>query len=64
MGWDQVGTKDVITNFTEMSCGVQSLYVPKNTVISVAEIHHEDVVKMIEKYFGDGYLDATRNRLS
>ncbi len=56
MGWDQVGTKDVINGCTrdEFMEFKKSLYVPKNTVISVAgNIHHEDVVKMVEKYFAE-----------
>lgn len=64
MGWDQVGTKDVIygVNRDDFVAFKKSLYVPKNTVISIAgNVHHDEVVKMVEKYFADMDLaDPTR----
>lgn len=65
MGWDQVGTKDVIMGLPrdEFVAFKQSLYVPKNIVISIAgNIQHEDVVKKIENYFAELPVEeATRD---
>jgi predicted Zn-dependent peptidase len=54
MGWDQVGTKDIIMNLTRQQFldYKQALYTPENTVISVAgAITEEEVENLVAKYF-------------
>ena len=57
MGWDTVGTKDVImgvkqSDFLDYK---GKLYTADNTVVSVAgNVDHDAVVKMVEKLFGFG----------
>jgi predicted Zn-dependent peptidase len=56
MGWDQVGTRDVIMGLPrdEFVAFKQSLYVPKNIVISVAgNIQHEDIIEKVKRYFAE-----------
>jgi predicted Zn-dependent peptidase len=54
MGWDQVGTKELINGVTreDFVKYKADLYTPENIVVSVAgNVTHEDSVKMVEKYF-------------
>lgn len=54
LGWDTIGKKEVISSVTQEDFKryKESLYVPENTVISVAGgIKHEDVYKDVEKFF-------------
>ena len=54
MGFDQVGTKDFINNVKreEFVDYMEKLYVPKNTVISVAgNIDHEEFMSEIKRLF-------------
>ncbi len=57
MGWDQVGTKEVI-NAVKHEDFVKykgKLYTADNTVIAVAgHVDHEDVVKRVQKFFSFG----------
>ncbi|MBP9718675.1 insulinase family protein [Candidatus Gracilibacteria bacterium] len=54
MGWDQVGSKDLINTVTQADF-IQykhALYTPENTVISVVgNIDHEEVVTKVKKLF-------------
>lgn len=54
MGWDQIGTKDVIRSLTreQFLSYKHSLYTPDNVVISVAgHITDEEVQKLVAEYF-------------
>lgn len=54
MGWDQVGTKEVINGVKQDQFldYLHKLYTPDNTVIAVAgHLQHDDIVKKIEKLF-------------
>ena len=53
MGWDQVGTKEVIQSVKheDFVTYKKSLYVPKNLVISVAGNIPDDIEKKIAEYF-------------
>ena len=54
MGWDQVGTKEVINslNREDFISYRKKLYSPDNTVIAIAgNVQHEDMVKKVEKLF-------------
>lgn len=54
LGWDQIGTKEVIKSVNHEDfvkyCG--ELYTPDNVVLGVAgNVEHDEVVKLVEKYF-------------
>ena len=54
LGWDQVGTKEVIMNVKQQDFlkYLGELYTPDNTVISVAgHIGHDEAVAQVEKLF-------------
>lgn len=54
MGWDQVGTKELIQNVTrdDFVNYKHALYTPDNIVISIAgNVAHKNVCAQIEKYF-------------
>lgn len=54
MGWDQVGTKELINTVTreDFVAYKKALYTPENIVVSVAgNISHDDVVAQVKKYF-------------
>ncbi|MBU1992911.1 insulinase family protein [Patescibacteria group bacterium] len=54
LGWDQIGTKELISNVThdDFVKYFKSLYVPGNMVLAVTgNIEHKEVVDMIGKYF-------------
>jgi predicted Zn-dependent peptidase len=54
LGWDQIGTKDVIGSVTQKQFRdyFDKLYTPDNTVIAVAgDVDHQKLVKKIEKMF-------------
>lgn len=54
MGWDQVGTKELIQTVTheDFVAYKNALYSPENIVISIAgNIDHKDVCERAEKYF-------------
>lgn len=56
MGWDQVGTKEVIMGVArdDFVTFKKSLYVASNIVVSVAgNVQHDDVVKKITSYFAE-----------
>jgi len=57
MGWDQVGTKEVINRVVheDFIKYKGKLYTADNTVIAVAgHVDHEDIVKRIKKFFAFG----------
>ncbi|MBI2639162.1 insulinase family protein [Candidatus Peregrinibacteria bacterium] len=54
MGWDQVGTKELINTVTreDFTAYKKALYTPENIVISVAgNVSHEDACGLVKKYF-------------
>lgn len=54
MGWDQVGTKELIMNVNQndFTRYKKELYTPDNVVISVAgKAHHDKICSQIESYF-------------
>lgn len=54
LGWDQVGTKELIMGVTQQDFRdyQDKFYVPRNTVISVAgNIGHDEVVDAVKKHF-------------
>ena len=54
LGWDQVGTKEVIMGVQQKDFlqYKNELYTPDNTVIAIAgNVEHDDVVKQVEKLF-------------
>jgi predicted Zn-dependent peptidase len=54
MGWDQVGTKEIIKSLKQENFFnyKKTLYTPDNTVIAIAgNANHEDMVEKIKKYF-------------
>ncbi|PIZ71343.1 hypothetical protein COY07_05130 [Candidatus Peregrinibacteria bacterium CG_4_10_14_0_2_um_filter_43_11] len=54
MGWDQIGTKEVIKNLKRRQFldYKHALYTPDNTIISVAgDITHGESLQLAEKYF-------------
>lgn len=54
MGWDQVGTKELINTVTRENFVAykKALYTPENIVISVAgNISHENVCAQVKRYF-------------
>ena len=54
MGWDQVGTKELINTVTREDFVEykKALYTPENMVVAVAgNVAHEDVVAAVKKYF-------------
>lgn len=54
IGWDQIGTKDLINSVTQKQFQEyqEALYTPDNTVISiVGNIDHEDAVAKTEEFF-------------
>lgn len=54
MGWDQVGTKELIHGVTrdDFVAYKKALYTPENLVISVAgRIDHDEVAAQVKKYF-------------
>jgi predicted Zn-dependent peptidase len=54
LGWDQVGTKEVIMGLQQKDFLKyrQELYTPENTVVSIAgNVDHDQVVEQIEKLF-------------
>ncbi|MBI4994985.1 insulinase family protein [Candidatus Peregrinibacteria bacterium] len=54
MGWDQVGTKELIQSVTHESFMkyFKALYTPDNLVISIAgNISHEDALQQVKKFF-------------
>lgn len=54
MGWDQIGTKEIIKNLTRQQFldYKNALYTPENTVISVSGYFEEkEVMELIAKYF-------------
>lgn len=54
MGWDQVGTKELIKTVThhDFVNYKKALYTPDNIVISIAgNIHHDEVCKQVKKFF-------------
>ncbi len=54
LGWDEVGTKEVIMRLSrdEFVDFKESLYVPRNMVVSVAgAVEHEAVVALVERFF-------------
>lgn len=54
LGWDQVGTKELIMGVTQEQFVdyMEKLYVPKNTVVSIAgNISHEQAMALVNKYF-------------
>lgn len=54
MGWDQVGTKELINGVTheDFVKYKNDLYTPENIVVSVAgNINHDEMTKKVEKYF-------------
>ncbi len=66
LGWDEVGTKDVIkalqrSDFVEYK---ESLYVPNAMVISLAgAVDHDEVVAMVQELFPMEAKEATRKML-
>lgn len=54
LGWDQIGTKEVISSVTHQDFVDywQKLYTPDNAVVAiVGNIEHEDAVTLVTKYF-------------
>lgn len=54
MGWDQIGTKELINSVTQEQFFSyhDELYSTDNTVISVAgNITHEEILELVDKYF-------------
>lgn len=54
LGWDQIGTKDLITTVThdDFVDYQAKLYTPDNIVVTVCgNIEHDDAVALVEKYF-------------
>lgn len=54
MGWDQVGTKELINSVTQEDFRKyqRELYTPENIIVSVAgNIHHAEVAKEVERLF-------------
>lgn len=54
MGWDQVGTKELIQGVTRADFVKykKDLYTPENLVVSVAgNVDHKDALAMVKKYF-------------
>lgn len=54
MGWDQVGTKELINTVTreDFVKYKKDLYTPENIVVSIAgNVSHEDMVPEVKKYF-------------
>ncbi|MBI5413435.1 insulinase family protein [Candidatus Peregrinibacteria bacterium] len=54
MGWDQVGTKDVIQSVMreDFVAYKKALYTPENLIVSVAgNIDHDEAVAEVKKYF-------------
>ncbi len=54
MGWDQIGTKEVIMGVKQDDFlkYKRKLYTADNTVVAISgDVDHEDAVKMVEKYF-------------
>ncbi|MBP7671192.1 insulinase family protein [Candidatus Gracilibacteria bacterium] len=54
LGWDQIGTKELINSVTQADFEQYSreLYTPDNTVIAIAgNVEHEEAVGLCEKYF-------------
>jgi predicted Zn-dependent peptidase len=54
LGWDQIGTKELISSVThdDFMNYFNALYVPENIVLAVTgNVDHKEVVAMIEKYF-------------
>jgi len=63
MGWDQIGTKDLIQNVThdQFVDYKDSLYTPDNTVISISGYFDEaEVLELVKKYFP--FSDKKRTR--
>ena len=66
IGWDEVGTKDVIRalqreDFVKYK---ESLYTPGNMVVSLAgAVDHDEVVEMVQKYFPMESAEPTRTML-
>ena len=63
LGWDQIGTKDVIQGVTQKQFidYKNSLYTPDNTVISISgDINEEEAMDLVNKYFAFG--DDKRSR--
>lgn len=63
MGWDQVGTKELIKNVThdQFVDYKDSLYTADNTIISISGSFDEDeVIELVKKYFT--FSDAKRKR--
>ena len=66
IGWDEVGTKDVIRalqreDFVKYK---ESLYTPGNMVVSLAgAVDHDEVVEMVQKYFPMESAQPTRTML-
>ncbi len=66
MGWDQIGTKDIIQNLPRQTFldYKHALYTPENTVISVSgNVTEEEVDALIAKYFPFGNEKRTRDYL-
>ena len=67
IGWDEVGTKDVIRALQrdDFVTYKESLYTPGNMVVSLAgAVEHDDVVEMVQKYFPLEKGEPTREFLA
>lgn len=63
MGWDQIGTKELIASVTQKQFREykNSLYTPNNTVIAlVGNIDHGQALALINKYFGEYAGECSR----
>ncbi|MBU0578316.1 insulinase family protein [Patescibacteria group bacterium] len=63
MGWDQIGTKEIIKNLTreQFQDYKNSLYTPDNTVISISgDFDEAEVMDLVKKYFA--FEDEKRAR--
>jgi len=64
MGWDQIGTKELINSVTQKQFQEyhNQLYSTDNTVISVAgNVTHEEVMELVEKYFQFNITEKKRS---
>ncbi len=66
MGWDQIGTKELIKSVTQEDFQKykNELYTPDNTVISiVGDVDHDEIVEVTQKFFDMGDSKKTREFL-
>ena len=64
MGWDQIGTKELIRSVTQKQFQdyKNSLYTPDNTVISISgDITEEEALKLTQDYFQFDSVKRTRD---